>query len=152
MSTLSIIDKVLFIEIEMTVSPHTVWKYLTTSDLLKLWMLDESMQLDIQTTWKTDSPFTMCGNLHDIEFKNTGTVLINDVEKHLRYSQLSSISHLTDCLENHAVIDFQLFLMALGTRLEFRVSNCVNVEIYKHHEFYWKTTLWQLKKEVEKRK
>lgn len=91
----------------INVSSSQVWKYLTNPDLLKQWMGDSEMQIEILTDWKVGNPFIIKG-FHHQQFENKGTVLEFKPEKVFRYNYLSSLSDLANIPENHTTIRFTL--------------------------------------------
>jgi uncharacterized protein YndB with AHSA1/START domain len=125
-----------------------VWNALTNPELMKQWMAETD--IDILTDWKVGHPFVIRGNLHGINFENTGTVLQFEPEKVLQYSHLSSLSRLPDRPESFSVIEFRLAPIENQTTLTLTVSNFPTEIIYKHLAFYWNVTLEVLKRLIEK--
>ncbi|WP_460971579.1 SRPBCC family protein [Spirosoma migulaei] len=127
-----------------------IWHHLTTPDLMKQWMLDTDMTIDIITDWKAGSPIRMKGVMHGIDFENTGTILTYDPDQTLQYSHLSSLSHLPDTPENQCVLTFTLTPVEPQTRLTLTITNFPTDAIFKHLDFYWRTAIEVLKDVVEK--
>ncbi|QHT68186.1 SRPBCC domain-containing protein [Rhodocytophaga rosea] len=140
-----IVRKIITIDAPVSI----VWQYLTTPDLMKLWMLDADMEMDILTDWKIGSPIKMKGKFHRIKFENTGTILTCQKEKVLIYTHLSSISRLAARAENFCTITFMLIPAEQSTTLELTITNFPTYAIFTHMAFYWKTTLEVLKRQLE---
>src|ERR1700741_4842123 len=128
-----------------------VWSYLTTPDLIKKWMLDPGMQVDIITDWKAGNPIVFTGDLHHEEFENKGTILKNKTDDELVYTHLSSLSRLPDTPENFCVISFKLATIEKQTQLSITISDFPTESIYKHLDFYWGTTIKMIKKIIEQK-
>ena len=116
-----------------------VWDTLTNPELMKQWMAETD--IDILTDWKVGHPFVIRGNLHGINFENTGIVLQFEPEKVLQYSHLSSLSRLPDRPESFSVIEFRLAPSEQQTALTLTLSRFPTESIYKHLAFYWNVTL-----------
>jgi uncharacterized protein YndB with AHSA1/START domain len=125
-----------------------VWEVLTNPELMKKWMMTDS-EIKIITDWKVGRPMVIRGNLHGMNFENTGKVLQFEPEKALQYSHLSSVSKLPDQPESYSLLEFLLSPLENHTILTLRVSNFPTESIYKHLAFYWKVTLEIFKKMVE---
>ncbi|MVM30774.1 SRPBCC domain-containing protein [Spirosoma sp. HMF4905] len=136
--------------VSINASASTVWRHLTMPDLMKQWMLDTDMVIDIITDWKAGSPIRMKGTMHGIAFENTGTILIYDPDKTFQYSHLSSLSHLPDAPENHCVLTFTLTSIGHLTQLTLTITNFPTDAIFRHLDFYWRTAIELLKEAVEK--
>lgn len=126
-----------------------VWKHLTTIEEIQKWMLDEEMEMEMSTSWEPGSPMMMRGNLHGIPFTNEGRILNFVLDRILEYSHLSSLSLLPHTIENHSIIRFELVALEHKTILEIAIRNFPTIEIYKHLEFYWSSTLVVFKKHCE---
>ena len=124
-----------------------VWDTLTSPERMQQWMAET--EIDIITDWKVGHPFVIRGNLHGINFENTGTVLQFEPEQILQYSHLSSLSRLPDKPENYSVVEFRLAPVENQTALTLSVNNFPTESIYKHLAFYWNVTLEILKRLIE---
>jgi uncharacterized protein YndB with AHSA1/START domain len=127
-----------------------VWEILTVHDLMKEWMAEPEMELDIFTNWEVGSPMVVKG-FHHVKFENRGTVLAFDPNKLLSYSYLSSISKLPNRPENYTVIEFKLAHVENGVTLAITLSNFPTEAILKHVDFYWAGTMEVIKKVAERR-
>lgn len=129
-------------------TPINIWKTLTHPELMKQWMAEAEMLLEIDTSWKVGQPITISG-FHHVPFKNTGIVLQYEPLTLLSYSSLSSVSRLPDIPENYSVLTFLLTPIKNETELTLTVTNFPTETIFKHLEFYWRTALHLLKNFVE---
>lgn len=129
-------------------SPSLVWKALTHIDLMKRWMAEPEMKLDVHTNWTLGSPFVITG-FHHVPIENKGTVLRFDPPNELQYSYLSSISRLPDIPENQTVFAFRLVPINDQTSLTLTISHFPTESIFKHIDFYWRVTIGILKEFVE---
>jgi uncharacterized protein YndB with AHSA1/START domain len=129
--------------------PSAVWITLTTPDLMKLWMAEPAIGIEINTNWNVGSPIVIKG-FHHVEFENKGTVLLFEPDKILRYNYLSSLSQLPDKPENYSIIEFRLTALENQTSLIVIISNFPTEIIFKHVDFYWRGTVEILKRLLEK--
>ncbi len=122
-------------------APPAVWRALTDPGLMKQWMGEPEMQLEIITDWQVGSSITITGR-HHVNFENKGTVLRFEPNSVLAYSHLSSVSRLSDKAENYTNIEFRL-VPADGhcTSLQLRISGFPTESIFRHFDFYWRVTL-----------
>ena len=127
----------------------TVWATLTEPPLMKQWMADPEMVIDIQTNWQVNGPIVISG-FHHLAFENKGTVLQFEPGLALKYNFLSSISRLPDIPENYTVISFTLSPADKHTDLTLVITNFPTETIYRHLDFYWRTTIELIKQLVEK--
>jgi uncharacterized protein YndB with AHSA1/START domain len=147
-STPPIDDKVFNKTVNINAPLSKVWETLTNPELMKKWMFET--EINIVTDWQVGSPIAIHGDLHGMNFENTGTVLQFAREKILRYTHLSSLSRLPDKPENYSVLEFRLTPIENQTALTVTVSNFPTESIYKHLAFYWNVTLEILKRMIEK--
>lgn len=129
-------------------SPAIVWDYLTHPELLKQWIAEPDMKLEILTDWKVGHPFIIKGSYHG-KFENKGIVLQFEPNKILRYNYLSSVSRLPDRPENHTIVEFRMAPLKDQTILTLTLSNFPTESIFKHVDFYWRATLEILKVLIE---
>lgn len=125
-----------------------VWNVLTKPGLMKQWMGDEALEIEIKTDWIVSHPFIVRG-LHYLQFENKGTVLRFEQNKTLQYTHLSSLSGLEDRPGNYAAIQFELKPLPHQTELKLCIENFPTDVIYKHLCFYWSTTIEKVKEFAE---
>lgn len=138
------IDKTIQIKASLSV----VWNTLTNPDLMSQWMGEPEMGLEILTDWKVGSAIIIRG-FHHVKFENRGTVLEFEPNRVLKYDYLSSTSQLPDKQENHTVIEFRLTPDNDQTSLKLTLSNFPTESIFKHVDFYWRTTMGIIKDSAE---
>lgn len=125
-----------------------VWNTLTNTKLMKKWMGDPEMKIEVDTDWAINSPILISG-FHHIKFVNKGLILQYDKEKKLKYSHLSSVSRLPDIAENYTILEFVLIPLGKKTQLTLNIENFPTETIRKHLEFYWRTTVVMIKEAAE---
>lgn len=135
--------------IQIQAHDSTVWNTLTDPKLMKQWMGESEMDIDIQTDWRINSPIVISG-FHHAKFENKGIVLQYEPNRKLMYTHFSSLSRLPDKPENHSIIEFTLTPLENQTSLTLTISNFPTETIFKHLEFYWRTSLEMLKTFIEK--
>ena len=124
--------------------PSEVWKYLTEPSLMRNWMGEPEMNIEVITDWIVGNPILVKG-FHHINFVNKGAILQFDPERIIQYSYLSSMSRLSDRTENYSIITFIMSPSVKGTLLEIQVENFPTNLIYRHLDFYWQGTATLLK-------
>ncbi len=141
------------IENTLQINAHlsTVWAHLTQPDLMKQWMGEPEMNIEIITEGKIGNSILTKG-FHHVNFENKGKVLQFEPFRILQYSHLSSISRLPDSIENYSITTFLLKPSQSQTLLTVKLENFPTETIFKHLDFYWKSTLGIIKKQVEARK
>lgn len=117
--------------------------------MMKQWMVDAGMEITISTDWKIGNPIVMKGRLHRIKFENKGKILKYEPEKVLQYSHLSSLSRLPELPENFCIIEFSLIPSHSQTILLLEITNFPTETIFKHLDFYWRTTIEMMKTLIE---
>jgi len=134
--------------VTINTQPEILWAALTEPSLMVAWMGVPEMQLRIQTSWEINMPIVITG-FHHTEFECKGLVLQYDKYKKLSYSQLSSVSRLPDEPANYTIIEFTLVPVEGQTLLSLIITNFPTETIRKHLEFYWRTTIIVIKKNIE---
>ncbi len=132
-------------------APETVWDYLTKPELMKAWMGEEGMALEIVTDWVVGHSIIIKG-FHHGPFENNGVVMQCELGKILQYNHLSSVSRLPDVTENYTVMTFHLRPEKQQTFLSVSAENFPTESIYQHLNFYWAGTLFILKQVIEQAK
>lgn len=129
---------------------HVVWESLTRVELMREWMGDADMALEIEVDWRVGMPIVISG-FHHVRFKNRGVVVAFEPMTRLAYTHLSSLSLLPDVPESHATLQFALEPMKEATALHFEAQRFPTESIFKHLQFYWGGTLPILKRAIEQR-
>jgi uncharacterized protein YndB with AHSA1/START domain len=125
-----------------------VWNALTDPAAMRAWIGEPEMAIDVRTDWRPGTPIVITG-VHHGRFRNVGTVLACVPETALRYSHLSSVSHLPDMPEHHSVIAFELADADGGTSLRLVVERFATETIFRHLDLYWRGTMAVFKAFVE---
>ncbi len=134
--------------ISINAAPSAVWHALTRPELMVQWMGAPEMQLKVDTSWIIGTPVSISG-FHHVRFENKGTVLHFDPEQRLSYSHWSSVSRLADDPENYSILEFRLMPEAEQTLVTLTIDHFPTETIFKHLQFYWRTTMVMIKKFVE---
>lgn len=134
--------------ISINAEPSKVWAALTDPKIISDWMGAPEMKLEVETSWKINSPIFIRG-FHHIKFENKGIVLKYIDNELLSYSHLSSVSRLSDKIENYSVLEFVLTTANKQTTLTLSISNFPTETIQKHLAFYWRGTIHRIKEYVE---
>lgn len=130
-------------------TPAAVWRALTEPALMRRWMGEPEMQIEIDADWTVGGPFVVRG-VHHVRFEGRGTVRRFEPGRALEYTQLSSVSRLRDEPASYSVIGFELAPQGDQTTLTLTLRDFPTHTIYKHLDFYWRTTLEILKQFVER--
>lgn len=136
--------------IQIDSSPERVWQVMTDRCCMPAWMSDEAFA--VETDWRLDGPIVFRGVLHDrLRFENKGVVQAFEPPRRLQYTHWSSLSRrvMSDALEHHVVLRFELSPTGAGTRLELLLSNMNNYAVYGHINYYWEIALAALKRYCE---
>jgi len=117
-----------------------VWENLTQPELMRAWMGEPAMKLEVEADWRVGGKVSVRG-VHTGRFENRGTVLAFEPPMRLSYTHLSSVSRLPDHPASYTVFEFRLSAMGERTRLDFEASGFPTEVIFRHLAFYWGGTL-----------
>lgn len=129
-------------------TPEVVWETLTRVERMLEWMGELEMMIEIETNWRVGEAFVIRG-FHHAHFENKGVVLAFEPHRRLAYTQLSSLSRLSDQPESYTTFEFGLERAGEGTSLTLTMSNFPTLAIFKHLQFYWAGTLSIIKQHSE---
>ena len=118
----------------------TVWETLTHPQLMRAWMGDPTMKLEVSADWRIGGAVSVRG-VHTGRFENRGKVLAFEPERRLSYTHLSSVSRLPDEPSSYTVLEFRLTALGGQTRLDFEAHTFPTEVIFRHLAFYWGGTL-----------
>lgn len=143
------ITRVIETSVTINASPSAVWRALTDPTLMKRWMAEPEMRIEIVTDWKAGGPIVVSG-WHHTNFENKGIVLAFEPYSILRYSHLSSVSRLPDKPGNYTTIEFRLEQAGPeSTSLNLTISGFPTESIFRHFDFYWRATMRIIKGFIE---
>ena len=108
--------------IEINAAPAIIWEALTQPTLMRQWMGEPEMGIEVHTDWQVNSPILISG-FHHVKFENKGIVLRYDINSVLEYSHFSSVSRLVDIPENYSIIRFVLTPIENYTILTLTIDN-----------------------------
>jgi uncharacterized protein YndB with AHSA1/START domain len=123
----------------------TVWKLLTAPEQMKQWMGEPEMEIEIRSDWEVNGSISISGFHHE-RFENKGTIFQFEPNKTFKYTHLSSLSKLPDVPENYCIVEFTLTPIENETTLTLTITNFSTEIIFKHLDFYWRTTLEIMRK------
>ncbi len=126
-----------------------VWRVLTDTALMKEWMAEPEMELEIQTDWRVGGPMLISGT-HQVRFVNDGIVSRYERERLLSWSHRSSLSNLPDEPSSYTELAFALSPAGAGTSLVFTARNFPTESIYRHLALYWRATMNVIKRVAER--
>lgn len=141
-------NQIFSVVVTINSTPTKVWTTLTDIELMKKWLGEPEMNIEVETDWKINSPIFIRG-FHNVKFENKGVILQYEKDKKLSYSHLSSVSLLADKQENYTTIEFELNPDDFYTHLTLNIKNFPTEIIQKHLEFYWRTTILTIKRLTE---
>jgi uncharacterized protein YndB with AHSA1/START domain len=122
----------------------TIWRVLTTPDLMKQWIIDS--EISITSEWKVGSPILIQGDLHGLPFENKGTILQWEPSKVFEYNYWTSLSQHADIPEHYIILTFRLNPIGDWTTLTITLNNVTPGTIWQHLNFYWNTAIDQIRK------
>ena len=135
-------------DVTVQAKPAAVWAALTEPPRMAQWLAEPEAQIQVVTNWQINSPISIRG-FHHVKFENKGIILHYDQERKLAYTHLSSVSRLPDRAENYSILEFTLTPTDQFTHLRLTIENFPTESIQKHLAFYWRTTLFLFKEQVE---
>ncbi|MFN8357470.1 MAG: SRPBCC domain-containing protein [Spirosomataceae bacterium] len=141
-------EQLITLQVTIQALPAQVWHVLTNRSAMERWLGEPEMDILVHTNWQVGTPIVIRGFHHEA-FENKGVILQFTPEKCLRYSHLSSVSHLSDYADNYTIFEFVLLPLALQTQLTLHIKNFPTEVIRKHLAFYWPATLSLIKQQSE---
>lgn len=127
------------------VSPETVWKGLTSPELIKKYFFGTEAVSD----WKKGSTLEFKGEWEGTAYLDKGIILESEPYRIFKYSYLSSMSGLPDLPENYAEITYDLVPVEGGTRLTVTQTGIADEEKKAHSEASWAFLLDAMGKLIE---
>ncbi|MDP1675520.1 MAG: SRPBCC family protein [Bacteroidota bacterium] len=133
------------VTIEINADSATVWKWLTTPELIKQYFFGTQTETD----WKKGSPIFFRGEWEGKKYEDKGTILDIQSEKFVKYNYWSSMSGTPDIPENYATIVYELTAKGNTTILSIMQDGIKTEESKTHSEQNWNAVMGGMKKMVE---
>ena len=140
----------IFESITIDAPASTVWESLTRPELMRAWMGEPAMKLEVSADWRVGGAISTRG-VHTGRFENRGKVVAFEPESRLSYTHLSSVSRLPDQPESYTVFEFRLTSLGEQTRLDFEAHTFPTEVIFRHLAFYWGGTLDAIARQAARR-
>jgi uncharacterized protein YndB with AHSA1/START domain len=134
------------ISIEINADNITVWKWLTTPELIKQYFFGT----ETETDWKKGSPIYFRGVWEGKKYEDKGTILDIHPGKFVKYNYWSSMSGKPDIPENYATITYEVTPKGNATVLTIIQDGIKTEESKAHSEQNWIAVMDGMKKMVEK--
>ena len=134
------------ISVEIKADKTTVWKALTTPELIKQYFFGT----DAVSDWNVGSPIYFRGEWEGKKYEDKGTILEIQWEKMFKYNYWSSMSGTAEIPENYANITYELSPKENFTVLTILQDGIDTEERKTHSEQNWGFILDGLKKMLEK--
>ncbi len=133
------------VSIEINANTATVWKWLTTPDLIKQYFFGT----ETETDWKKGSPIFFRGEWEGKKYEDKGMILDSEQGKFVKYNYWSSMSGMPDIPENYATITYELAAKGNATILSIIQDGIDTEERKTHSEQNWLAIMGGMKKMVE---
>jgi uncharacterized protein YndB with AHSA1/START domain len=132
--------------IEIAAPAATVWRALTTPEMIKQYMFGTEATSD----WKVGSAITYKGVWQGKPYEDKGTILEFVPNQLLKSTYWSGMSGLEDKPENYSTVAYSLTEKGGRTTLTVTQDNNLTKESATHSEGNWKMVLEGLKALIEK--
>ncbi len=133
------------VSIEINADSATVWKWLTTPELIKQYFFGTQTETD----WKKGSPIFFRGEWEGKKYEDKGTILDIQPGKFVKYNYWSSMSGTADIPENYATITYEVTPKENATVLTIIQDGIKTEESKTHSEQNWNSVMGGMKKMVE---
>ncbi len=133
------------VSIEINANTATVWKWLTTPDLIKQYFFGT----ETETDWKKGSPIFFRGEWEGKKYEDKGMILDSEQGKFVKYNYWSSMSGMPDIPENYATITYELAAKGNATILSIIQDGIDTEERKTHSEQNWLAIMGGMKKMAE---
>jgi uncharacterized protein YndB with AHSA1/START domain len=124
---------------------NTVWKSVTTPDLIKQWFFG----VDTEAEWKVGGKLIHRGEYKGKPYVDSGEILEFTPPRRLVHSHWSDVSGKPDKPENREVVTWDLAEADGGTRLTITELNLPSEEAARTSAAAWKAALQGLKDMLE---
>ncbi|HAP34682.1 MAG TPA: ATPase [Bacteroidetes bacterium] len=133
------------IDIEINADTATVWKWLTSPELIKKYFFGTQTESD----WKKGSPIYFRGEWEGKKYEDKGTILDIQPGKFVKYDYWSSMSGKPDIPENYATVSYELTAKGNATILNIIQDGIDSEKSKEHSEQNWNAIMGSMKKMIE---
>ena len=133
------------VSLEINSDSATVWKWLTTPELIKQYFFGTQTDTD----WKKGNPIIFRGEWEGKKYEDKGTILDIQPGKFVKYNYWSSMSGTPDVPENYATIVYELAAKGNTTILTIIQDGIKTEESKTHSEQNWFAVMGGMKKMIE---
>jgi uncharacterized protein YndB with AHSA1/START domain len=133
------------VSIDINRDPDTVWKTLTTPELVKKYLFGAN----VSSEWKEGSPITYEGTYKLQSYRDKGIILKIEPGHILKSTYWSPMSGKEDRPENYNVVTYTLNTHEGFTRLTLNQDNILSPEEKEHVTKNWEQVLQGLKQVAE---
>ena len=134
--------------ISVDATPTQVWKALTTTKLIKEYL----MGTDVSTDWKEGSTINYNGEYEGKKYHDKGVIKKIEPEKILQTTYWSSMGGKEDKPENYNLVTYKLTAKDDKTVITLTQDNNASEKEKEHSTENWKSVLKKLKEVVESEK
>src|SRR5687768_3026573 len=128
--------------IRIRAKPSVVWAILLDTAAIARWMGGAH----VESSWEPGNTITFTGTLNKRPYRDSGTVLVCQPERMLRYNHWSSWSRQRDSEDTRTVVTFTLTPEGeTETVLAVQNDNLTSEETFGHARFFWKNALTDVK-------
>ena len=131
--------------ISVDATPTQVWKVLTTTKLIKEYL----MATDVSTDWKEGSTINYNGEYEGKKYHDKGVIKKIEPEKILQTTYWSSMGGKEDKPENYNLVTYKLTAKDDITVVTLTQDNNASEKEKEHSTENWKSVLRKLKEVVE---
>jgi uncharacterized protein YndB with AHSA1/START domain len=124
----------------------TVWKALTTPEMIKQYMFGS----EVVTDWQMGSPIIWKGIWEGKPYEDHGQILKFTPEKLLQVTHFSPLTGAADIPENYHTLTYELSEENNQTNLTLSQDNNANEGEQKHSQQMWDSMLGSIKQLLEK--
>ena len=134
--------------ISVDATPTQVWKVLTTTKLIKEYL----MGTDVSTDWKEGSTINYNGEYEGKKYHDKGVIKKMKPERILQTTYWSSMGGKEDKPENYNLVTYKLTAKDDKTVITLTQDNNASEKEKEHSTENWKSVLKKLKEVVESEK
>jgi uncharacterized protein YndB with AHSA1/START domain len=134
-------------KVKINAPVNEVWNAITSPEITKQYLFGTN----VETDWQEGSPISFWGTWEGKEYRDKGTILEIEENKHLKYTHWSSLSGTPDTPEHYYKVSYDLEPKSDDkTILTVTQSGSMSEESAEHSGENWKQVLDKLREVVEK--